>query len=378
MTEAASRVPGPTAEPGAGGPLRLAPLLDRLLEREDLTEVEAGELLRALTAAQLEPALAGALLAALRAKGVTAAELRGFARAMRERARRPGLSAKGAVDIVGTGGDRSGSLNLSTGAALLLAACGVPVIKHGNRSISSRAGSADVLQALGLPMPLDEGAAVRCFEELRFTFLFAPYYHAATRHLAPVRAALGVRTIFNILGPLCNPAAPPFLVIGAFEYHTARLMAHALEGSGIERAFVIHGAAGWDEPTPIGPFKLFEVGPSGVREQQRGPQDYGLATCRAEELHGADAAHNARELALVLKGEIHGAHRDALLLGAALALEVSGRETDRRAALARAAAAIDQGAARALLARLQHFGEQIRTGGTTAGTGTAGVVGGGA
>ena len=134
-----------------------------------------------------------------------------------------------AVDIVGTGGDRSGSLNLSTGAALLAAACGVPVFKHGNRSISSRAGSADVLEALGLPLPLDEEAAGRCFAELGFTFLFAPYYHAATKSIAPVRAALGVRTVFNVLGPLSNPAAPPFLVLGAFDASTAELMAQALQ-----------------------------------------------------------------------------------------------------------------------------------------------------
>ncbi len=133
------------------------------------------------------------------------------------------------------------------------------MIKHGNRSISSRAGSADVLQALGLPMPLDEAAAGRCFAELGFTFLFAPYYHAATRNIAPVRAALGVRTVFNILGPLSNPAAPPFLVLGAFERDVAELMAQSLPGSGIERAFVIHGAEGWDEPTPVGPFALFDV-----------------------------------------------------------------------------------------------------------------------
>src|ERR1039458_5293124 len=143
-----------------------------------------------------------------------AAELRGFARRMRALARRPELPPlPDAVDIVGTGGDRSGSLNLSTGAALLAAACGLPVFKHGNRSISSRAGSADGLHALGLPLPLDEAAAGRCFAALGFTFLFAPYYHAATKSIAQVRAALGVRTVFNILGPLSNPAAPPFLVV---------------------------------------------------------------------------------------------------------------------------------------------------------------------
>ena len=210
-------------------------ILDRLLEREHLSEQAAEQLLTALTAPEIAPALAGALLAALRSKGLTASELRGFARAMRALARRPALESRGpAVDIVGTGGDRSGSLNLSTGAALLAAACGLPVIKHGNRSISSRAGSADVLQALGLPIPLDETLASRCFAALGFTFLFAPYYHAATRNIAPVRLALGVRTVFNILGPLVNPASPPYLVVGAFEDRTAELMAHSLVGSGID------------------------------------------------------------------------------------------------------------------------------------------------
>lgn len=340
-------------------PDALQTVLDRLLEGENLGEHEAEQLLRALTDSELAPALAGALLAALRAKGLTAAELRGFARGMRALARRPALGdVTDAVDIVGTGGDRSGSLNLSTGAALLAAACGLSVIKHGNRSISSRAGSADVLQALGLPMPLDEASAGRCHATLGFTFLFAPYYHAATRNVAPVRAALGVRTVFNILGPLVNPAAPPFLVVGAYEYRTAELMAEALHGSGIRRAFVIHGAEGWDEPTPVGPFVLFDVGAQGVREEVRSPEDYGLSRCAAEALAGADAHHNAGELRRVLLGESRGAHRDALLLGAALALEVTGRGLSPRAAIERAAHAIDSGAARELLERLVRFGSE--------------------
>ncbi|HEX4023967.1 MAG TPA: anthranilate phosphoribosyltransferase [Steroidobacteraceae bacterium] len=350
------------------GSLPLGAVLDRLLDGEHLSEAEAGKLLAALTAAELAPALAGALLAALRAKGVTAEELRGFAGTMRALARRPQLgSTAGAVDIVGTGGDRSGSLNLSTGAALLVAACGVPVIKHGNRSVSSRSGSADVLQALGLPMPLDEAAAGRCYAALGFTFLFAPYYHAATRNIAPVRAALGVRTVFNILGPLSNPAAPPFLVLGAYERGVAELMAQSLAGSGIERAFVVHGAEGWDEPTPVGPFWLFDVGAHGCRQEQRTPMDYGLPLCSVEALAGADARHNARELARVLAGESRGAHRDALLLGAALALEVTGREASPGAAVARAAQAIDSGAARELLARLARFGAECSAHGAAAG-----------
>jgi anthranilate phosphoribosyltransferase len=336
-------------------------VLDRLLDGNHLSEAEAGQLLSALTDPELPPAMAGALLAALRAKRVTAAELRGFAQRMRALARHPNLPRLAdAVDIVGTGGDRSGSLNLSTGAALVAAACGLPVFKHGNRSISSHAGSADVLEALGLPLPLDEQAAGRCFASLGFTFLYAPYYHSATRSIAPVRAALGVRTVFNILGPLSNPAEPPLLVIGAFDAPTAELMAQALQGTHVRRAFVIHGAEGWDEPTPVGAFTLFDVSASGVRREQRSPADYGLAICASSELAGADAGYNARELRRVLGGESRpegrDAHRDALLLGAALALEVSGRERQPREALARAALAIDDGTARKLLERLRQFG----------------------
>src|SRR6202789_3395009 len=166
--------------------------LDHLVQRRDLTEAQAAALLTSLTTGELAPAMAGALLAALRAKGVTAEEVRGFAGAMRSLARKPDLPRwLDAIDIVGTGGDASGSLNLSTGAALLAAACGLPVIKHGNRSISSRSGSADLIELLGLRMPLDETRAAQCFEASGFTFLFAPYYHPAMKAVAPIRAALG-------------------------------------------------------------------------------------------------------------------------------------------------------------------------------------------
>ena len=187
-------------------------LLEHLLNRRYLAEAQAGELLLALTDASLAPAMAGALLAALRAKGVTADEVRGFATAMRRLARRPSLPPGGdAIDIVGTGGDASGSFNLSTGASLLVAAMGLRVVKHGNRSISSRSGSADVLECLGLPMPLDEQGAGACLAATGFTFLFAPHYHPAMKEIAPVRRALGVRTVFNMLGPLTNPAEPPYI-----------------------------------------------------------------------------------------------------------------------------------------------------------------------
>jgi anthranilate phosphoribosyltransferase len=337
-------------------PPSLNELLDRLLDGQNLPERDAGDLLQELAAPGIAPALAGALLGALRAKRVTAAELRGFAAGMRALARKPRLpSPLRAVDIVGTGGDRSGSLNLSTGAALLTAACGVPVVKHGNRAVSSHAGSADVLEALGVAIAMDETQAGDCLAATGFTFLFAPHYHPAMKSIAPVRAALGVRTVFNILGPLTNPAQPPFQVVGAYDLPTAELMAQALAGMAVERALVVHGAAGWDEPTPIGPFELFDVRAGEVKRERRDPGDYGLAPCTPAALAGGDAAHNARVLQRVLAGQEHGAARDALLLGAALALEVSGVEAAPRLAITRAAEAIDSGAAGALLGGLVAF-----------------------
>ena len=325
-------------------------LLQQLLERRDLSQAQAEELLAHLTDPLLPPAMAGAMLAALSTKGVVADEVRGFAQAMRRLARRTDFPANlRAVDIVGTGGDASGSFNISTGTALLTAACGVPVVKHGNRSVSSRCGSADVLEALGLEIPLDAQAAAACLEATGFTFLFAPHYHPATKALAPIRAALGVRTVFNILGPLVNPAQPPLHLVGAFSLEVARLIADTFQGLPIERTFVVHGASGWDEPTPIGPFTLFDVRPGRVEVRVRDPAEYGLAPCRASDLAGGDAAHNARALKAVLYGEDRGAHRDCLLLGTALALELAGEAPLPREGIARAAAAITSGAARRLL-----------------------------
>jgi len=336
--------------------------LERILDRRDLNESESARLLVALTDATLSPALAGAFLAGLRSKGVNSAELRGFATAMRELARQPAIAddlRHRAIDIVGTGGDASGSVNISTGTSLLVAACGLPVIKHGNRSISSRSGSADVLEALGLPLPLDEKRAGESLASLGFTFLFAPYYHPAMKAVAPVRQALGIRTVFNVLGPLTNPAAPRFQLVGAYSLEMARLMAEALAGMPqIERAFVVHGAAGWDEPTPIGPFELFDVHAGSVTQQTRSPLDYGMRCCEPTELAGGDAAENAAALRQVFSGLDRGAHRDALLLGASLALECSGLAPSPGEGLQLAQRALDEGRASALLDSLAEFGSR--------------------
>lgn len=332
-------------------------LLNRLLEGEDLSEQEAHALMLTLAEGDLPPALAGALLAGLRAKGETADEIRGFATAMRGLAVQPNIPPGApTVDTVGTGGDGSGSLNLSTGTGLLAAASGSRVVKHGNRSISSRSGSADMLECLGMPLPLDEQQAVACLEATSFTFLFAPAYHPAMKAVMPIRAALAVRTVFNVLGPLTNPAAPPFQLIGAYSKDAAKLMAETLSGMPLERAFVVHGEPGWDEATPAGDFWLYDVTPGRVDETRRSPEDYGLSRCAPADLKGGDAEHNARELERVFTGEDQGAHRDALLMGTSLMLEVQGLANDARAGVEKAAAAIDDGRAKTFLATLRaHF-----------------------
>ncbi len=332
-------------------------VLDSLLDGNDLEEQQAYALMHKLAEGELQPALAGALLAGLRAKGETAEEIRGFATAMRELALHPEIpDGLPTVDTVGTGGDGSGSLNLSTGTGLLAAACGSRVVKHGNRSVSSRSGSADMLESLGMPLPLHEQQAVDCLAATNFTFLFAPAYHPAMKAVVPIRGALSVRTVFNILGPLTNPAAPPYQLIGAYSKQTANLMAETLAGMPLDRAFVVHGEPGWDEATPAGDFWLYDVRPGVVAETRRSPEDYGLERCAPEDLEGGDAEHNAKELVRVFTGEDKGAHRDALLMGTSLVLEVQGLADDALDGVAQAAAAIDDGRAAAFLERLRnHF-----------------------
>lgn len=323
-------------------------LLDRLTSGQHLTVDEADEILVSLTGGDQSLAMAGALLAALKTKGETPEEVRGFARAMRRLALQPDIQdVSGAVDIVGTGGDGSGSFNLSTGASLLTAAAGTPVIKHGNRSITSRCGSADVLSALGAEPPTPDRVG-ETFKRHGFTFLFAPFFHPAMKNIAPVRQALGVRTVFNILGPLTNPAQPPFYLIGAFDPDIAALMADALSGLPIQRAFVIHGAEAWDEATPMGPFHLWDVRPGSVKPEIRDPSDLGIPRCTARDLAGGEASDNAAAIRSVFEGAENG-HRDALILGAGLAFEVSSTTDSLEEGIALARSVIDGGRARSWL-----------------------------
>lgn len=327
-------------------------MLDALLQGQSLTAQQARELAHTLASDAMEPALAGALLSALRAKGESADEVRGLAQGLRELATRPEFTTPpSACDLVGTGGDGSHSYNISTGAALLAAAAGATIVKHGNNSISSRSGAADLLTALGVTVPMpDPSLALR---RSRFVYLHAPAYHPAMARIAPIRKAMGVRTVFNILGPLTNPAQPPFGVIGAFSPQVAELMAHALSGMDIERVFVVHGEPGWDEATPVGPFLLFDVRPGRVERTQRDPRSAGIERCSPDALRGGTPEDNAQALRRVFSGEDTGAHRDALVLTAALALEVSGIAADAGAGVEHAALAIDDGSAAALVEALR-------------------------
>jgi len=331
-------------------------IVGKILDGEVLDNEEAAELVAYLTGAELDPALAAAALAGLRTRGETADEVRVFATSLQEQALRPEIAdTSRVVDVVGTGGDSSGSLNLSTGAALLAAAAGAQVVKHGNRSVSSRSGSFDVLTSLGLDVPWDPARAGQVFAATGFTYLFAPTFHPAMKAVAPVRQSMGARTIFNLVGPLANPARAPYLVVGAFSEDAARMMAETLAGMGIQRAYVVHGEPGWDEPTPVGPYHLFDVTPGSVERGVEDPAEFGMSRCDPDDLIGGDPAENAEAIRRVFDGET-GPHRDALVLGASLALRVTGAQTER--ALKEAASAIDDGSAASLLNLLAASSDQ--------------------
>lgn len=336
-------------------------LVAKILGGETLSETEATTLLQELTSEGLDQVQAAAALAGMRTRGETAEELRAFAKGLQEIAVRPEIDdVSRAVDVVGTGGDSSGSHNLSTGAALLAAAAGAEVIKHGNRSVSSQSGSFDVLGALGLDVPWDPSRAGEVFNATGFTYLFAPTFHPSMKAVAPVRQALGTRTIFNLVGPLANPARTPYLVMGAFSPDTARMMAETLAGMDVERAFVVHGEPGWDEPTPVGPYLLYEVRRNEVRRTEEDPADFGIPRCGVDHLVGGDPVHNAEAIRAVFAGET-GPHRDALVLGASLALRVTD-DVSPEDAVSTAAAAIDDGRARELLDRLIAMSHQEEVG----------------
>lgn len=296
------------------------------------------------------PAQMAAFLMALRIRGETVEEITAGAAALRARAVRVQAPA-GTIDTCGTGGDRSGSYNISTAVAFVLAACGVPVAKHGNRSVSSRSGSTDVLAALGVKADAGKEVAERCLKACGLCFLAAPVYHAAMRHAAPVRQELGLRTVFNILGPLANPAAPDFQLLGVYAPQLAEPMAMVLARLQVKAAWVVHGLDGLDELSLAGPSLVAELREGQVRRFDVSPEDAGLPRSPTEALKGQDAAHNAQALRQALSG-VESAYRNAILYNAAAGLVVAGKAADLKAGAAAAAQAIDQGRAYAVLQKL--------------------------
>jgi anthranilate phosphoribosyltransferase len=325
-----------------------------LLAGRDLPREVAREVMEEIMGGEATPAQVGAFLVALRMKGETAEEIAGCAQAMRAHAVAVNAARAKLIDTAGTGGDGAGTLNLSTAAALVAAAGGVGVAKHGNRAVSSRCGSADVLEALGFTLHLDPPAIAHSIDELGFGFLFAPAHHPAMRHAAPVRRELATRTVFNILGPLTNPAGATAQLIGVYAPELVPLVAHVLTLLETERALVVHGAGGIDELSPAGPNMVHEVVGGTITEMVIDPLALGVPRCRPGDLAGGTPDENAAAIRAVFQGE-PGPQRDAILLNAAAALLVAGAVEDLPEGYAVASKLIESGAAIARLEALSAF-----------------------
>jgi anthranilate phosphoribosyltransferase len=325
-----------------------------LVEQRHLTEEEAAQAMRQIMEGSATPAQIAAFLTALRIKGETISEITGCARVMREKATHIGAPYANVIDTCGTGGDGAHTFNISTTAAFVVAGAGVPVAKHGNRSVSSRCGSADLLQALGVTIELTPELAERCLAEVGMTFLFAPLFHSAMKYAIGPRREIGVRTIFNILGPLTNPAGAKRQLIGVYTRSLVEPLARVLGNLGSSRAFVVHGADGLDEITTSGETYIAALDQGSVSTFTVSPEQFGLPRVPLEALAGGDAQQNARITMEVLEGK-PGPQRDVVLLNAAAALVVAGAATDWHAGLQLAARALDSGAALDRLRRLQRF-----------------------
>jgi anthranilate phosphoribosyltransferase len=318
--------------------------ITRLLEGFDLTRAEAREVMGSIMNGEVTQAQMGGFLVALRFKGETAHEIAGCAEAMREHVLAVRPKRRDLVDTAGTGGDNAHTFNITTAAALVAAAAGAGVAKHGNRAVSSSSGSADVLEALGFTLELPPERIERSIDELGFGFLFAPAHHPAMRHAAPVRKELATRTVFNVLGPLTNPAGARAQVVGVFAADLVPTIAHVLAQLGAQRAFVVYGAAGIDELSPAGPNLVAEVDNGRVTERTIDPLDLGVPRCAPEELRGGTPQENAAAIRRVLDGEDGGA-RDAILLNAAGAIAAGGHAGDLREGLEIARRVVASGAA---------------------------------
>src|SRR3954466_6020758 len=314
--------------------------LARLLDGHDLSRDEARSVMGEIMSGAATPAQIGGFLIALRLKGETAEEIAGCAEAMREHVLAVRPKRDDLVDTAGTGGDGAGTFNISTAAALVAAAAGAGVAKHGNRAVSSSSGSADVLEALGFELELPAERIERSIDELGFGFLFAPSHHPAMRHAAPVRRELAARTVFNVLGPLTNPAGARAQVVGVFAPTLVRTIADVLAQLGARHAFVVHGAAGIDELSPAGPNLVCEVVEGRVRQREIDPLDLGIPRCDPSELRGGSPAENAAAVRAVFAGE-DGGRRSAVVLNAAGAIAAAGHAADLREGVGLAREAID-------------------------------------
>ncbi len=326
----------------------MKPFLTRIAAGEPLSDAEATAALETVMRGEASSEEIAAFLVGLAARGETLEELVAFARVMRQFAVPIPCHDPDAIDLCGTGGDLSGTFNISTAAAFVCAGAGATVVKHGNRSVSSRSGSADVLEAMGLRVDLPAEGVAYCVAKTGFGFAFAPLFHPALRHVMPVRRALGVRTFFNIMGPLCNPAGVTRQIVGAFRAPVAERMARILARTGTRHAFTLHAEDGLDEISLSGPTRLFEVRGETVTETRFTPESAGFVPQQPETLAGGTAEENARMILDVLGGAA-GPPRDVVLLNAAHALVVSGRFSTLADALAAAAESVDSGAALGVL-----------------------------
>jgi len=326
-------------------------LIEKLRRQEDLTTAEAAAAMASIMRGEAAPAQIAGLLVGLAMKGERPSELVGLAQTMRANAVAVPMQPGPVFDTCGTGGDRSGTFNISTASAIVLAACGTRVAKHGNRSVSSQCGSADVLEALGVNIQATPDVAAQCLGEVGIAFFFAPTFHPAMKHAAQARKDLGVRTAFNLLGPLTNPARPARQIVGVPRPDLTELLARSLALLGSERAWVVHGADGLDELSTTGYTKVSECRNNAVQTFYVHPADFGLAKATPESLKGGDALTNAAIVRGVLAGA-KGAPRDVVLLNAGAALFIAGTADTVRTGVATAAAAIDSGAAAGVLERL--------------------------
>ncbi|HLK66411.1 MAG TPA: anthranilate phosphoribosyltransferase [Bryobacteraceae bacterium] len=336
--------------------MSLLPYLERVVEREDLTAAAAQTAMLAILKGEATPALIAAFLMALRMKGETVDELVGFARAMREMATPvdTGLSNATLLDTCGTGGGGPCTFNISTLVAFVVAGAGIRVAKHGNRSNSTACGSADLLEMMGVDIAFEAEQAARAIREVGIGFLFAPEVHSAMKYAQPVRRELKMRTVFNLLGPLTNPAGATSQLVGAPSPKAAELMAGALAALGLRHGFVVHGSDGMDEITTTGPTLAFEVHDGTVEQRELEPSDFGVRTAAPAHLLGGDKARNLEIAKSVLTGE-RGPCRDIVLANAAAAMFVAGKVETLLEGVAVAVVSIDSGAARGKVEALADF-----------------------